>query len=626
MLFDKDSSTPHGDNAKVKDTKLVEVFLRQLGGECKPLHPEMLNSLLILAKEYDWAISAILDVGYIRTLEQYCKTASLSTFPPSLPRLLYLLGKTSEAECIRICESSIPYFLLDLMTTDRGRYMIECLGDCLFLLTSSVRSSSTLLAHHKTKFLAVIAHFEDDTSDFEFTPILAELCFSPHLEVSRMALKALYTRSQFDLQLFEFLQESCIRSNSTDSSSERVPFAERLCSMLAERVSQITSRFIESSFGDPANPALSTTLHDESPSLTRDAVLEVLSKGLSLLGFLLVKRDHPPFETILIDSNFVPLLKSIIIVCLDLRDREKTQSTCPPAHRSDLLIKVLDRVWDCVATCVCSAASSIKTDFRRVFADIPQLCSLLERTCRRSSPTRTSHLKVIIDLACYHCRLIPRLLEENLVQRVIDTSKPMSVLTTHGQFHLRLIWTIVELIDTAKRDLSRAEECTRIRMLQFERALKPAKQYLQFIFQRDEFIMKGYCMRDIMLSMIHHLLEPELSSRITDLLDRTLRLERDLFNDGEIVETGREEWEVGWLVEKTDEDGLGLRLERIREDDETMKKDEKERWKKRVGRQREAGHEDAIEGWLMKKESVTSTRIVKYLQSVSEERGMNLRF
>ncbi|KAK2947497.1 hypothetical protein BLNAU_17583 [Blattamonas nauphoetae] len=384
MLVGKDSSTPRGDNAKAKDTRLVEVFLRQLGGECKPLRPVMLNSLLILAKEYDWAISAILDVGYIRTLEQYCKTASLSTFPPSLPRLLYLL----------------------------------------------------------------------------------------ELEV---------------------------RSNSTDSSSKLVPFAGQLCSMLAERVSQIKSLFTESSLSDPTNTALSTTLHDESPHLTRDAALEMLYEGLTLLKTLLSDRFFI-VEEVLIKFDFVPFLKSTIITLIVLI----------MLWRSDLLIKVLDR-----------------------------LCSLLERTCRRSSPTRTSHLKVIINISSAVTDLTPNMLKEDLVQRVIVMSKPAAVPTTHAQFHLRLICSLVKLIHSKNRDWFWETDWTRIRILHFERALKPAKQYLQFILQREEFIPQD------------NRWDPELSYEINALLRQTLTLERDLIQHGEIVETGREEWEVGWLVEKT---------------------------------------------------------------------------
>ncbi|KAK2957013.1 hypothetical protein BLNAU_8088 [Blattamonas nauphoetae] len=101
-------------------------------------------------------------------------------------------------------------------------------------------------------------------------------------------------------------------------------------------------------------------------------------------------------------------------------------------------------------------------------------------------------------------------------------------------------------------------EQKRIRLLKFERALKPAKRYLQFILQREEFVPEA------------KLGNYDLSSQIGHLLGNTLELERDLFEVGEIVETGREEWEVGWLVEKTTEDELGEKLRRIREDDVRM--------------------------------------------------------
>ncbi|KAK2953404.1 hypothetical protein BLNAU_11690 [Blattamonas nauphoetae] len=66
-------------------------------GECKPLRPVVLNGLLVLATglsrldcvslllmiptEYDWALSAILDAGFIRIIELYCQTTSPDDVP-----------------------------------------------------------------------------------------------------------------------------------------------------------------------------------------------------------------------------------------------------------------------------------------------------------------------------------------------------------------------------------------------------------------------------------------------------------------------------------------------------------------------------------------------------------------
>ncbi|KAK2948784.1 hypothetical protein BLNAU_16319 [Blattamonas nauphoetae] len=48
------------------------------------------------------------------------------------------------------------------------------------------------------------------------------------------------------------------------------------------------------------------------------------------------------------------------------------------------------------------------------------------------------------------------------------------------------------------------------------------------------------------------------------------------------------------------------------------KKKENERWKKRVERLREAGHEDPMENWLMKRDCEKFTRIVEYINYMSE--------
>ncbi|KAK2953842.1 hypothetical protein BLNAU_11245 [Blattamonas nauphoetae] len=194
---------------------------------------------------------------------------------------------------------------------------------------------------------------------------------------------------------------------------------------------------------------------------------------------------------------------------------------------------------------------------------------------------------------------------------MLDTSTPMTVPTAHGMFHHGLIWVVHNLMLDPDDLAEDKDNQKRIQKLRFERVLKPAKQYLLFIVQREEFIPK-----DDSDNM-------DTPTIISLLSERTLELERDLFEDGEIVETGREEWEVGWLVEKTKEDELGERLKRIREDDVRMRMDE-ERWKKTDVRRREAGHEDALEGWLMRMDNTTRSEIEDYIESVSMERGMNL--
>ncbi|KAK2959091.1 hypothetical protein BLNAU_5886 [Blattamonas nauphoetae] len=618
MLVDKISPYPQVVTTKAKQTNFLEALLRQICGECKTLRPTMLNDLLLLVTESDWALSTILDMEYIKPLEEYCEQTQPCDVPVALPKLLTLIGvlltswKASEGELDRICRSSIPSFFLKSTISTLPKNMINEIANCLLLWTSTLRSSSVFLAHHKTQFLAFIDHRENSESSFPHLTILARLCISPQLEVSKMTLKALTKRSKVDSETCTFLRTLKVPSGSTESSSELVPFAERLYSTLSELVSEMKSLFSESSPSDGTISALSTTLPDESPLLSGSSLLDVLCEGLFLLDSLLIKPEAI-FEDILIGSHFVPLLKSTIIACLDLLERQKSESNCPPSDQTDTLIKILDWSWKCASDYIYNCHGLFNPIVESAFSDVPQLCSLLERTCCHSSPTHFSHLRMIINIDFCFPRLLPRMLEENLVERVINTSKTKTVQTSNGDFHLYLIWAINNLLWDPITITVNIIEWKRITKLQFDRVLKPAKQYLQFILQREELIPKAVSRNK------------DLSTRINSLLTRTLALERNLLENGEIVETGREECEVGWLVEKTNESDLGERLKRIRKDDVKMKMNAKSRWKKRVERLRESGHEDAVEGWLTQRDTTTRSEIVEYLESVGKESGMSVR-
>ncbi|KAK2957011.1 hypothetical protein BLNAU_8086 [Blattamonas nauphoetae] len=600
MLVDRTSSILQLDNANAKQTNCLEVFLSQICGKYQTLRTAMLNGLLILASESDWALSAILGVEYIEPLERYCEQTQPHEVPITLPQLLYLIGRSSEAECVRICESTIPSFFLKWMVSISDSKILTEIGDCLKLWTSTPRSSSSFLAHPKTQFLAFLDHCESREFSIPHLTILTQLCFCPHLDVSKMALEALTIRSESDSETRSFLRTLEVPSCSTKRSSELVPFAGRLCSTLAERVSEMKSLFTESSPSDGTISVHSDTLPSESPLLNGNAVLELLCEGFYLLCSLHSDMDNT-FDDILIGCDFHPLLKSTIVTCLDLLEQLKTALKCVNVGISETLIKILDSSWYCASICL-YVNSSLRLVFESTFSDVPQLCSLLERTCCHFSSTHSSHLVMIINVAATLPHMVPRLLEENLVERVIETSKPMTVPTINGIFNLRLVWAINNLVGDTRNITQNKEELKRIRMLKFERVLKPAKQYLQFILQREEFILNAKSGNY------------DLSTIVGFLLTRTLILEQELFENGEIVESGQEEWEVVLLVEKTKEKDLGERLEEIREDDEKMKKKEKQRWRKRVERLREAGHSDVMEGWLTRMDWRTRSDIVEYLK------------
>ncbi|KAK2956923.1 hypothetical protein BLNAU_7998 [Blattamonas nauphoetae] len=283
--------------------------------------------------------------------------------------------------------------------------------------------------------------------------------------MSKLALKTLSTQSKADSETRSFLRTLKVPSDSTDSSSELVPFAGRLCSTLAELVSEMKSLFSESSPLDGTISALTTTLPEESTLLIGNTVLAILCEELFFINTLF-SDFYTPFVEILIKFTFVPLLKSTIITCLDLLDHEKNESNCPPSDRTDLLIKVLVSSWDCVASTL--SRESLSAVVKTTFSDIPLMCSLLERTYHHSSSTHSSHLEMIINFAASLHLRIPRLLEENLVDRVIDTFNPMAVPTTHAQFHNSFIQTLIKLINR-ETSIRRGTDRKRFRIILFER-------------------------------------------------------------------------------------------------------------------------------------------------------------
>ncbi|KAK2954275.1 hypothetical protein BLNAU_10774 [Blattamonas nauphoetae] len=518
----------------------------------------MLKDLLMLLTESDWALSTIPDVDYVKPLEQYCEKVK----PCDVPITFQNCWKTSEDELDRICGSSIPSFFLSWTRSDLDNN------------------------------------------------VLTELCFSPHLQISGNALTALNSQSEPDSDACSFLRKLKVPLPSTASSSKLVPFAGRLCSSLAADVCKIMSLFSKSSSANPTISAQSTTLPGDLLNFAEKTIVRIILAKIHLIVSLLTNSDIS-FQNILIDYEFIRLLKSIIVTCLDLLRKLKCESNYPSADRSAALIDILALSWHGASFCIFENESPFHPVIESTFSDIPRLCSLLERTCSHTSQGQCSHLNLLINLTSALPRLIPQLLEENLVQRMINASKPMIVPTTYGEYHKRFFWTFINLISFCYDITEDNEERKRVRKMQFERVLRPAKQYLQFILQREEFFLQDDSS------------DLDLSTGIVKLLSRTFLLERELFEVGEIVETGREEWEAGWLVEKTDEESLTPRLEKIREDDEKMRMDEKERWKKRVERHRDAGHEDAMEGWLMRVDLDTRSEIEEYIEGVTLENGMN---
>ncbi|KAK2942657.1 hypothetical protein BLNAU_20193 [Blattamonas nauphoetae] len=190
MLVDEPPVHTNIDEEKAKQTICGDRIL---------LRSAMLNSLLTLVTESDWALSTILDVEYIKPLEQYCEQTQPGDVQITLPKLLFLI---------------------------------------------------------------------------------------------EIALTALSTECKSDFATRSFLRKLEVSYPSTDSSSELVPFAGRLCTTLAEHVSEIKPLFTESSPSDGTVSALSATLPKESLLLAGNPELEIVNQELSLLRTLLITDDH----------------------------------------------------------------------------------------------------------------------------------------------------------------------------------------------------------------------------------------------------------------------------------------------------------------------------------------------
>ncbi|KAK2947739.1 putative Tubulin glycylase 3C [Blattamonas nauphoetae] len=329
------------------------------------------------------------------------------------------------------------------------------IANCLLLWTSTPRSYSAFLAHHRPKVLAFLDHFASHEPSIPHGMILAHLCFSPQLDLSTRALKVLYKPRDSNSIVPSFLQTHEMPSGSTEQSSELVPFASRLCSTLTTHVSQLKS------------------LLTKSPLHIGNAVLEMICEGLSLI-YSLALHSEDSIETDLNKSGMIYHLKSTIVTCLDLIEQTKNGSNSSPSDQTDMLYRVLDRSWNCAIVWIWDTETILPRIFERAFFNVTDLCSLLERTCHHSAQAPHSrHFKLLSKYVFYFVDCVPRLLEENLVERMLDKSQPMKVPTAHRKYHYNLIDSLLEFFKKPRLSLFEGYKWKQIRKLQFERVLKP---------------------------------------------------------------------------------------------------------------------------------------------------------
>ncbi|KAK2948488.1 hypothetical protein BLNAU_16557 [Blattamonas nauphoetae] len=93
-MISNDSTIHQVEDKTVKRTTYLEMILNQICSDCTDIHPMMLQDLLVLVSESDWALSTILDVEYINPLEEYCEKTQPCDIAIALPKMLFIIGTT----------------------------------------------------------------------------------------------------------------------------------------------------------------------------------------------------------------------------------------------------------------------------------------------------------------------------------------------------------------------------------------------------------------------------------------------------------------------------------------------------------------------------------------------------
>ncbi|KAK2963813.1 hypothetical protein BLNAU_1382 [Blattamonas nauphoetae] len=491
----------------------------------------------------------------------------------SLPKLLLRFGMSSEDDNVRICESSIPSSLLVRFVPTRNEHVRTAIGKCLRLMMSTPRSSSAFLSRHEASFRATLEEIEDSGLSQLFLESLAAIMFSPDTTVLTLVCQSLDRHARRREIAASFLAGHTLLFTLAGPPDNPVMFTERLIETLSDHLSRLHSLLADST----TQPNM---LVDESTIDQIRHISAFLASGLSLLDYL-GKEYQPSMIEVLITQRFFSLVKSAITTCLDLPSHV---ANIPANQKEGLratINSVLTMSWKIITRSLDTSMKVLHPAVESAFADGSDMFSLIECTSQQLNTNLLTSLLSHTNKGPSSSHAVFVFLKENMIERVLTRVQPTTVPLANRAFHDHLLSLISDMTRGTTPQYLTTEERPFEPLLQFNRVVVPAKRYLLFVFQRAEYLSAP---SDVFVN------------QLSLILKHVMRLEKELHKEGKDVETGREEWEVGWLVEMTNKKTLGERLHTM-EGDERMRTKEKTRWKKRAERLRQAGLDDALEAW-----------------------------
>ncbi|KAK2945765.1 hypothetical protein BLNAU_19321 [Blattamonas nauphoetae] len=637
---------PFKDEKETEQTTLVKLLVDISCDDPTSLTMTTLDVLFVVASETDWGLKVVLKHAPIHVFEQLCEKMPPSNCRLFLPKLLLLIGMSSEDENVRICESSIPSSLLVRFVPTRNEHVRTAIGKCLLLMTSTPRSSSAFLSRHEASFRATLEEIEDSGLSQLFLESLAAIMFSPNTTVLTLVCQSLDRHARRREIAASFLARHTLLFTLAGPPDNPVMFTERLGETLSDRLSRLQTlladsktqpnklvegstiaqicwltEFVVSGYSlldylrkdqKPSkdtvmadcrfNPVLISAI-DASLRATKDLVststslssstvtslrhiVEIVTNGFGSLVYRLDKSDTH-FRQVLITQRFFPLVKATITTCLHLQSHVASIPADQKAGLSATINSALTMSWKIITRSLDSSMKDLHPAVESAFADGSDMFSLIERTSQQLNTNLLMDLLSHTNGGSSSLRTVSIFLKENMIERVLTRVQPSTVPLADRAFHEHLL-SLISNMSCGTALLSwRPEARPSEPLLHFNRVVVPAKRYLMFVLQRDEYV---YDPSDAFVSQLNQILK------------YIILLEKELHREGKDVETGREEWEVGWLVEMSNKKNFKERLHSMEEDKE-MRKKEKKRWKKRAARLRQAGLDDALEAWLTPRET-----------------------
>ncbi|KAK2945217.1 hypothetical protein BLNAU_19857 [Blattamonas nauphoetae] len=332
-----------------------------------------------------------------------------------------------------------------------------------------------------------------------------------------------------------------------------------------------------------------------SATLTSAAVtslhhtLEIVSSGVTILFERITSRFyHSLIEKITHAS--LPTVKTAITTCLEL----PSHLTNVPTDQKDALNATINSVltmsWKIITRSLVMSMKSLNPILESLFVEGPDLFTLVEQISRHFNTNLLMDILSLTNNKPSETRAIFIFLKENMIERMFERVRPTAVPLADRDFHSHVLSLIWNMTRGTFPDFWKREEKPFEPLLQFNRVVVPSQPYLLFVFQRDEYLATP---------------DGLFESHINRILENVMRLEKELYSEGLYEDIGRESWEVGWLVEKTDEKSLCNRLSLFKRNDELLKDRRWSRWKRRVERLRQVGAEDVVEAWLPRTRHLT---------------------